>query len=424
MTEADLINVEIDSLGAQGDGLAQQDGRRLIVPFGLPGDVLSVRPQGRRGDADVAAIVEIRKPSDQRVEPPCQHFGTCGGCALQHAAPALASDWRRGQIVEALGRTGLDAPVAEPIRAWDSGRRRMRLAALRLHGGRVVLGFHMRRDKQVVDIQACPQVIPALFALVAPLRKALGQVLREREAADIAVNATDNGIDVLLIGPRKLPLDARQALNRLAEAQDLARISWQPVERDLPEPVLQRRTPFVTFGGTAVPVPPDAFLQATAAGEAAMVGYAKAAFAGKRRLVDLYAGCGAFSLPLTEIGMVTAYEGAPAMVDGLDQAARAGQLTGRLTVECRDLERRPLQPADLKKVDGLLLDPPRAGAATQCEALARSKVPLLVMASCHAPSFARDARTLVDGGYRLVDVQPVDQFGWSHHVELISRFER
>lgn len=416
--------VTIDRLGARGDGLARVGDRRLIVPFALPGEQIEVRVAGRRGDAEVSEIVKVLEPSTDRVEAPCVHFGTCGGCTLQHATPDFVTTWRASLIAEALGRVGLDVPVASPLRAWGGGRRRTRLAALRIHGGRVVLGYHQRRDKMIVDVTECPQVAPELSALVAPLRAALRNVLPQGKAADIAVSVADNGLDVLLVGPRDLPLKARQALIALAEEQELARVSWQPKVRDLPEPVAQRRTPMVNFGGVPVPLPADAFLQATAEAEQAMVGYARDALAGCRQVVDLYAGCGAFSLPLVQQARVTAYEAAPAMVEALTQAANAAQLTGRLAVERRDLERRPLQPAELKKVDGVLLDPPRAGAARQCETLAASAVPVIVMASCYPPTFARDARTLVDGGYRIAEVQPVDQFGWSHHVELISRFER
>ncbi|MGF1623330.1 MAG: class I SAM-dependent RNA methyltransferase [Alphaproteobacteria bacterium] len=421
---AEPTAVTIERLGAQGDGLAHADGRRLIVPFALPGEVVSVGAWVRRGDAASASAAEIQQPSPHRIEPICPHFGTCGGCSMQHAASAFFTTWRSGLVAEALAHAGLAAPIAPAIRAWGSGRRRTRLAALRLFGGRVVLGYHRRRDRQIVDIRACPQVAPPLFALAAPLRQAMARVLKQREGADVAVSMTESGLDVLLVGPKALPLDARLALTALAEAEDLARISWQPAEREPPETVAQRRLPVVHFGGCPVALPPDAFLQATAEAEAAMVGFAAAAFAGRRHVADLYAGCGAFALPLTAVARVTAYEAAPAMVAALDQAARLAQISGRLTVERRDLERRPLQPAELKAFDGVLLDPPRAGAANQCATLAGSAVPLVVMASCYPPSFARDARTLVDGGYRLVAVQPVDQFGWSHHVELISRFER
>lgn len=421
---AEETTVSIERLGALGDGIAETADGRVIVPFALPGEVVRVRLEGRRGDAVVASVVAVLTPSPQRVTPPCPHFGACGGCALQHAGADLLAEWRRGLVAEALAHAGLDAPVAPPIRAWGDGRRRTRLAALRIPGGRVVLGYHRRRDQQIVDIQACPQLAPQLMAVVAPLRATLGQVLRQREGADIAISASETGLDLLLVGPRALPLPGRLALAAFAEAEDLARISWCPSDREPAETVAQRRTPLVRFGGHAVALPADAFLQATAEAEAAMVGFAATAFAGRRHLADLYAGCGAFSLPLAAVARVTAYEAVPAMVAALDRSARQAELTGRLTAEVRDLERRPLQPAELKRFDGVLLDPPRAGAGAQCVTLARSGVPVVVMASCYPPSFARDARTLVDGGYRLAEVQPVDQFGWSHHVELIARFER
>jgi len=342
---------------------------------------------------------------------------------MQHAAPDLLTEWRRAVVVEALGHAGLDAPVAEPIRTWGSGRRRARWAARRTREG-VLLGYNQRRDRRIVDIAECPQLAEPVFAVAAPVRGALAEALAPGARADVAVTAADNGIDVLLVGPRTLSTKARIALANLCQEQDWSRISWQPADRELPETVVMVRTPVVSFAGHAVAIPPNAFLQATAQGEAALVDFACAALAGAGHVADLYAGCGSFTLPLSRSARVTAFEMAPAMVDALAAALRSAQLSGRVTVARRDLERRPLQADELKRLDGVLLDPPRAGASAQCTTLAGSAVPRIVMASCHPASFARDARILVDGGYRLVAVQPIDQFGWSHHVELIARFER
>ncbi|MEZ5668890.1 MAG: class I SAM-dependent RNA methyltransferase [Alphaproteobacteria bacterium] len=421
---ADTVEVVVERLGALGDGVASHAGAPLIVPFALPGERVAVRLVGRRGGVALSELCAAVAPSPDRVAPPCRHFAACGGCALQHAAPGPIADWRRQTIVEALARAGLEAPVAAPVGAGGGGRRRASWSALMLHGGHVLLGYHQRRGKRLVDIQVCPQVDPALFALAQPLREALRAVLSAHETADATASRLDNGIDLLLVGPRALSLDARMALTELAERCDLARVAWQPREREPAEPVALRRVPTIAMGGVPVQPPPGAFLQATAAGEAAMVACATAWLDGAGHVADLYAGCGTFAFPLVRGATVVAYEGSQEMAAALDAAARAAQLTGRLTVARRDLEIRPLQRDEMKKLDGLLLDPPRAGATRQCAVLASYGPARVVMASCYPPSFARDARTLVDGGYRLVEVQPVDQFGWSHHVELIARFER
>jgi len=424
------IEVAIARLGAQGDGVAETaSGGILHVPLAAPGDRLLVRPEPGGTGAGRAAIVERLADGPDRVAPPCPHFGACGGCAVQHVADALYRDWKRGLAVAALARRGLaDVPVAPLVRCPPAARRRVRFQAWR--GGQgVALGFFGARSRAVVDIDGCAVLAPLLAALLGPLRDLLTRLMPARSRADAAATLCDNGIDLTLGLPDAPDLAAREALVGFAGALDLARLSWRPAREGTgaapAEPVAVRRAPVLDIGGVAVRPPPDAFVQPTRAGETALRAGVADALAGARRIADLYAGCGALGLALAAEGRaLAAYDMASEPIAALLAAARAGGFGERVSAEARDIARRPLMADELARFDGVILDPPRAGADAQARALAASAVPALAYVSCNPASFARDARTLADGGYRLLAVTPVDQFPWTPHLELVAAFAR
>jgi 23S rRNA (uracil1939-C5)-methyltransferase len=416
--------ISIERIGAQGDGVGLLEGRPVYVPYSVPGDGLRVRVLGAKGDGLAGEAIELLSAGPDRVEPPCPHFGRCGGCALQQLADAAYGEWKRGLLEQALARRGFhDVAIRPLIRIAPGSRRRARFAAA-TRGRAVSFGFHARESHAVVDIETCLLLVPALVELIAPLREALTGLLPPGGRADIEATATESGVDVLIeqVGPSP-SAEARARLAELAQARDLARISWAQPGR-LPEPVAMRRAPVVLFGGVAVELPPGAFLQPSPEGEAALLAEAEAALAGAVRIADLFAGCGSFSLPLARMATIHAVEGDRAAVDALQLAVRRARLGHRVTIERRDLERAPLQPEEVKRFDALLFDPPRAGARAQAESLARSKLERVVAISCYPASFARDARILVDGGFRLDWARPVDQFPWSPHLEIVASFSR
>ncbi|MFZ5789248.1 MAG: class I SAM-dependent RNA methyltransferase [Pseudomonadota bacterium] len=416
--------ISIERIGAQGDGVGLLEGRPVYVPYSVPGDRLRVRVLGAKGDGLAGEATELLSAGATRVEPPCPHFGRCGGCALQQLADAAYGDWKQRLLGEALARRGLrDVTIRPLVRIAAGSRRRARFAA-GTRGRAVSFGFHARESHAVVDIETCLLLVPALVRLIAPLRQALTGLLPPGGRADLEVTATETGVDLLIEQAGPPPsAEARSRLAEMAEAQDLACISWtQPGQ--LPEPIAMRRAPVVLFGGVPVELPPGAFLQPSAEGEAALLAEAEAALAGAARIADLFAGCGSFSLPLTRAATIHAVEGDRAAVDALQLAVRRARLGHRVTVERRDLERAPLQPEELKRFDALLFDPPRAGAKAQAESLARSGLARVVAVSCNPASFARDARILVDGGFRLDGARPVDQFPWSPHLEIVASFSR
>ena len=423
------VEVTIEGIGARGDGYASVDGALVFVPFTLPGDRVRVRLTGTRPGGAKGEIVELIEDGPGRVEPPCPHFGPCGGCALQHLSSAHYGIWKESLVPRALAQRGLaDIPIAPMVRIPPGTRRRATLAATRA-GGRVHLGFHGRESRSVVDLETCLLLRPRLRELLRPLRNALHAVLEDRETAAVAVTDTDAGPDVLIVSGTVPDLAAREALARLAEDADLARLSWaerpQAGATPAPEPVAIRRVPAVRFGGVAVEPPPGGFLQPTGEGEAALVAAVLSYLPEDAGTVaDLYAGCGTFTFPLSTRARVQAVDGDGDAIAALWAAARRADLTGRVAVEVRDLARRPLGPEELEGFDGVVFDPPRSGARAQAAAIAVSTVAVAVAVSCNPNTFARDARILVDGGFRLVEVTPVDQFPWSGHVELVASFRR
>jgi 23S rRNA (uracil1939-C5)-methyltransferase len=421
--------VTIETIGARGDGSGLLDGQPVFVPFTVPGDRVLVRLTGERAGSLRAETLELLVEGPGRAEPPCPHFGRCGGCALQHLTDAHYADWKQSLITRALAQRGLEGAMVAPMRrVAGRSRRRMALAAAK-GGGRLLLGLHERASHAVVDLEACLLVTPRLLGLLPPLRAALAVLLAEGERADVTVHDTDGGPDVLILSRAAPGLAARQALADLAAAADLARLSWgqvsRPGEAPVPEPIAIRRPPVLQFGAVTVEPPPGAFLQPTAEGESLLV---EAVLAGvpadAARVADLYAGCGTFTFPLATRSRVFAVEGDTAALAALWTAARRADLGGRVAVEERDLAREPLDVAELNDFDAVVFDPPRTGAREQATALAASKVPAVVAVSCNPATFARDARILIDGGYRLREVVPVDQFPWSGHLELVGRFAR
>jgi 23S rRNA (uracil1939-C5)-methyltransferase len=411
------VTLNILEVGARGDGVAEEGGQRYFVPFTLPGEIVEAEPREQRGEGVVADLIEVVAPSRHRERPPCAHFGTCGGCALQHWRADVYAQWKVSLIERALAQRGVQAPPFEKMLLGASEERRRVDFVLRRQGKRVLAGFHARGSASIVDVGTCVIARPALAALLAPLRKALGAILPDGAAADAIANETDSGVDVLLRPHKRLDLtlDRRQALVAFAEKANLARVSWG--DRARAEPIVTRRAPLLLLGGVAIEVPPGAFLQASKRAEATMRAAVTAWAGDAPRLADLFAGVGA--LTFGRAGKTSLFESDKAAVEAASAAARKHG-GNRVAVEKRDLFRNPLTAQELDGFDAIVLDPPRAGAAAQVTELARCKVKTIVYASCDPGSFARDARALQDGGYRLEKLMPIDQFLWSSHIESIA----
>lgn len=406
----------IASVGAQGDGVATTGG---YVPLTLAGERVLARMTGGRGE-----LTQVLEPSAERVAPPCPHFGVCGGCALQHwdHAPYLA--WKAEQIRLALGRERIETDILPAFAAPPASRRRVALHARRGSRDAARLGFKERRSWNLVPIEVCPVTHPRLVAAFPALARLAAPLLEHpKSAPTLHVTLSDTGIDIDISGVEAkqtggLTADARMRVAEVAAEADFARVT---LNGDM---LYGARAPLVRIGAATVALPPGAFLQAVPAAEAAMADFALDAMAGAERVADLFCGVGTFALRLAARASVLAADFEGGAVRALSAARATAPGLKAIDVEARDLTKRPLLAQDMAKIDAVLFDPPRAGAAEQAAQIAASKVSRVVGVSCNPATFARDARILADAGFTLERLLPVDQFLWSPHVELAAVFHR
>ncbi|MDA8231964.1 MAG: class I SAM-dependent RNA methyltransferase [Magnetospirillum sp.] len=417
-----IVELEIAAVGARGDGVANLSGEAVFVPFTVAGDRVLARIEGRRGEGLAAALIEVLAPGPDRVPALCPHYARCGGCSLQHLADQAYAAWKRELLVTQLARHGLGAAPVEPlVRVAPGSRRRAAFAFMRRRND-TLLGFHARASHAVIDVETCPLMAPEPIGLLPPLRRMLSAVVPEG-GGDVVATLTEGGLDVLVEAEARLDLFDRERLAAFADENDLARLSWRRPGSGVIDPVARRHAPVVRFAGVAVEPPPGAFLQPTGAGERAIAERVADAVGDARTVADLYSGCGSFTMPLAAPGrIVHAVEGEDASVRALEAAARQAGLG--VTAEVRDLARRPLLSHELGRFQAVVLDPPRAGAVAQAEQLASAGPPAVVAVSCNPATLARDLRILVDGGYRLDSVTPIDQFPWSAHLEAVAVLRR
>jgi 23S rRNA (uracil1939-C5)-methyltransferase len=416
------VELTIDHIGAGGDGVAELDGKSYYIPFSAPGDTLLASVVEERGGGMLATIEDILTPGPERIKPACRHFGTCGGCALQHLTPDFTASWKRQRITQCLSLAGIEqAEVLETITSPPASRRRVEFIASKRKKG-VMIGFHLRRSHQIFDVGDCPVIDPALLALVKPLRALLPPLLPRNSEAKIMATVTENGPDLMITAEKELDLETREALATFTEEQKLARIAWRQSAKDIPEVISARLPAEVRLNDVPVALPPGSFLQASKAGEMALADFACDALKDARNITDLFAGVGSFTFPLATHARVHAVEGDAELTNSLQAAANRAILP--VTSETRDLFHRPLLAEELNVYDGLVFDPPRAGAKAAAEEIAKSEIPTVVAISCNPVTFARDVKTLIDGGYSLGQVLPVDQFLFSPHIEMAAVLKR
>jgi len=408
------VELEIGRIGAQGDGVA--DGP-VFVPLTLPGERVRARVEGERGD-----LIEVLRASPERIAPVSPHYGECGGCSLQHWAHGPYLAWKVEQVRLALARERIETEILTPFAAQPGTRRRLALHARKGRGG-AEIGFKARRSWRLVGIEVCPIADPRLVAAFPALR-ALAEPFLEhpKSAPTLHVTWTATGLDVDITGVERrsggLSADARMRAAEAASAGDMARVTMSG------EIVYQARQPMVRLGPAVVALPAGAFLQAVPQAEAAMAAFVVEAVAGAGRLADLYCGVGTFTFRLAEIAPVLAVDFSAPAISALKAAIATAPGLKPIAAEPRDLVRRPVLSMELAKIEAVVLDPPRAGAAEQVGEIARSTTPRVAYVSCNPATFARDARTLVDAGFTLERVLPVDQFLWSPHIELVGVFSR
>jgi 23S rRNA (uracil1939-C5)-methyltransferase len=406
----------IDRVGHRGDGLAFADGQAVYVPYTLGGETVEVGPVSDHPDR--RSLLTVERASPERIAPFCPHFGICGGCAIQHWESGRYRAWKRDVVVETLAQAKLACEVDPLIDAHGLGRRRVTLHARMGAHDVLKVGFAAANSHDIIPVDRCPILAPGLsgaldagWAIAEPLIS-IGKPL------DIQITATDSGLDVDVRGSGPLPAARIATLSRIAEQHRPARLTRHG------ELVLMRSPPTIAIGAAQVTLPPGSFLQATAAGEEALAALVSEHCTRARHIADLFCGVGPFALRLAAKSRVSAFDSDAGAITALQKAATSTSGLKPIKAEARDLFRRPLMPQELRDYEAIVFDPPRQGAQAQALQLAASKIPAVIAVSCNVATFARDARILVDGGYKLERLTPVDQFRHTPHVELVAKFSK
>lgn len=415
-----LVTLDVIRLGQRGEGVAQGPAGPVYLPDALPGERVLAEVEGERG-----RVVDRVRASPDRVAPICPYYGRCGGCAIQSLAIPGYAGWKRDLLVTALSMAKVTAEVGPLVPAHGAGRRRTTLHARAARGVNLLVerspnvGFMQARSHDLLAIAACPILAPALDGALPAARALAAALAPTGKPLDILATATPAGLDIDLRGCGPLDEAVTRAVVATADAHRLARVSNHGAT------VIEARPPVLAVGRAAVHLPPGSFLQPTEAGEAVLAAAILQAVGPARRVLDLFCGVGPFALRLAETATVHAVDLDPRPLQALRRAAGdAAPGLRPVTVEARDLFRRPLAPADLGAYDAVVFDPPRAGAEAQAEQLAASSVPTVVAVSCNPASLARDAAILLRGGYAIGRVTPVDQFIYSQHLEAVAVFRR
>jgi 23S rRNA (uracil1939-C5)-methyltransferase len=400
--ESAEILTTITALGGRGEGVAEIDGRRVFVPFALPGDVAEIEAEGERG-----TLLVLAEPGPDRIEPFCPYFGTCGGCLLQHVGPDTYEGFKHELVVSALRHANIDIDVAPLVDARGTGRRRATL-----HATSTAAGYMRARSHDLLNIATCPILVPALREMAPIAARNIGALIGD---CDVLVTATATGLDVAVKTTKRMK---PEKLVPVAQRLKLARLALNG------ETIFQARPPTTVMGKAHVELPVASFLQATEAAELALSRLVLEGLGQPKAVADLFSGCGPFALRIAETARVGAFDSDKPAIAALQRAVRFTQGLKPVTATSRDLFRDPLAPIELEPFDAVVFDPPRAGAEAQSKELALSKVKTVVAVSCDPRTFARDAAILIGGGYRLESVTPVDQFAWSPHVEVVGVFRR
>lgn len=411
--------VTIQKLGAQGDGIVHGADGPIYVPFALPGETVAIARIKNQG-----TVMSIATASPDRQEPHCRHFGpdgvngTCGGCTLQHYADAPYRAFKRQLVIDALRSKGLTPEVDDIVAAHPGERRRVVFAARKTEKD-MLIGFNQAESHHIVAIEECPISSPGIISQLPAISAVAAALAVNAEAFRISVLETLSGLDIAVDGIKSLSdKQRRSAIETVLTLRGVGRVSLNG------EILVETKKPVVDFSGVQVSPPPGAFTQATKPAEEAMTELVAAHVGKAKRIADLFAGSGTFSLRLARMGRVHAVESEAKPLAALDHAARNTQGLKPVTIERRDLFRRPLMTQELKVYDAVVFDPPRAGAEFQCKELARSQVKKIVAVSCNPLTLARDLALLTEAGYRITKVTPIDQFLWTSHVEVVVALEK
>lgn len=414
--------ITINEIGGRGDGLTEINGNTIYIPYAAPGDIIDAKINGSKG-----RLRYIHQKSEHRIDAVCPHYTKCGGCSLQHIDREYYQKWKEGLVRTALENQGLHDIIFAPMMISPQGsRRRTTFQAVGRGDGEIVFGYAEKGSHNLIDIFECSILMPEIKALIVPAKNLLSKLLKKKEKMAVSMTMGDNGVDLILKGKGDIDLNLRMDLAEFAEKNDLARISWYDTssKNTRYELLAERRKPFVTFEGNKVFFPEGSFLQATKDGQNALIHAMLNGIKGANKVVDLFSGCGTFSIAAAKTASVHAVENNEEMLTALKVSANQMSGIKQVSTELRDLFLRPLLPHELNQYDVAIIDPPRAGAKHQMAEILQSDLKKLVMISCNPVTFARDVQSLIDAGYKMGAVIPVDQFLYSPHLEIISIFEK
>lgn len=420
----DTIALTITRLGGLGDGVGAYDGHAVFVPFTTVGDEIRAQVVSIRKGEIRARLIEVVEPGQGRCAAACSHFGVCGGCSLQHLSEEAYAAFKRENLAQMLRRLGCEQTTLLAMVDVGAGARRRVDLKVAVHKGVVQLGYFGMRSHALVDVAHCPVTLASITALFSPLRTLIASLKKPGNVKAVHLTRAESGCDVTLFTATRLPLADREKIKVFAEGHDILRVSESVTEGEA-QSIITKGKVEARFGNVAVELPAPAFLQATQVGQAAITGFILQHVAGHGRVMDLYSGCGTYSFPLQQNGhRVVAYEGHPDLVAAMHNAIRRYGLEAQMNVSARDLFAAPIASVELKHTDAVVINPPRNGAETQAKELAKSDVRKIVMVSCNPVTFERDAKHLLQHGYRLTACLPIDQFHWSTHLELVAAFEK
>jgi len=408
-----MAELLIDDLGRQGDGIARENGTAIYVPFALAGEKVSVTGKGSRRE-----LIDILEKSPDRVEPVCRHFGICGGCQVQHLSASSYRDWKQEAVSLPLRKAGIDHPI-EPLAVFKSALRRKVVFGAKNTNEGILIGFAERSSDRIIPVDHCPVTDAGIVGSIPNLKNLVASLPQSRKPFRLAVMATENGLDVNIEGVTALKASVRDVLIRKALAYDFARLSWEG------EVLIENRKPGLSIGVCTIVPPPGSFVQALLEAEHLMADLVSSHLSDCKATADLFSGMGTFALRLAATSTVWAIEENAAALSSLDRAWRdTGGKLKQVKTETRNLDRRPASFQELKKIDGLVFDPPRAGAEIQARQIAKSRVKKVAAVSCNPTTLARDLDILIKGGYRVTRIVPIDQFVYTPHVEVVVLLER
>ena len=411
-------------MGGMGDGIALHEGRPVFVPFTCAGDVVRAKVKEVRKESVRAEMVELLTPSQDRRTPPCPHFGSCGGCALQHLAPHAYSTFKQQQIAAMLQSLGADPATLQPLVEVGAHSRRRAELKVSVQKGTVLLGFQKEESHELVDIACCPVVECAIEDFLPALRQQLGEMKKPSLVTSVQITSLEAGLDVVLCAKAPFKPADQQGWITFAKSPPILRLSLSVESRRHPVILSDTGQAVLSHGGVNVALPVGAFCQASAEAEQVMKTLVTEALQHCSSVMDLYAGCGTFSFPLArQAKQVMAVEGSEEMIWALQNAANTAGLADKMVTEVRDLFASPIPAAQLSAYEGVVINPPRNGALPQVKEIARSGIANIVMVSCNPATFQRDAAYLLQAGYLLTSLTPIDQFTWSRHLELVAVFE-